>query len=552
MPHAEDRVDAPSAAYREMWKDWELIRDLRGGTRAMREAGQRWLPLEPKEQPSSHQLRLDRAILFGGLNDAIRKLVAKPYSKPITVKGEETLPEPLQPMVSRPTVDREQDLTDLGRTAFADAITWGLTHVLVDSPPQPEAGFSRGEQREQDIRPHVTPISPLDLIGWKTRRTAAGSEELQEIRYVRMVTESTGRFSERRVKHVRVMTAPTTVQLQTDDDGGFIEIEMPGTFEVWRIDPDTNDEQLIDGGLHTFPGIPLVTLYTGRTGFMTAKPPLLDLAWLNLAHWQTTADKRNALRVALYSLIHESGVTTNEKDEALLIGPTTLVRRQDPRSKMSFVNSDGRNIQAGTDEQRALEGHMQILGMMPMFSKSGDQTATGRAIDEGQSISDVLCWVRTEEAFIREIYGTALRWVDPEAELSEEFQIDVFSDFGIGLRASEEVQNLISLGVAGKITDRLLLVEMKRRAVLSEDVDVDDELAALAEQTSGLKDMGGAVLTTGETNEHAHTYTAGDTQTGAMDGHVHQINPDGSIAESGDSKHTHTADPKAADAGPEG
>ena len=44
-----DTVATPNAAWHAMAQDRQLIHDLMGGTRAMRRAGERWLPREPGE-----------------------------------------------------------------------------------------------------------------------------------------------------------------------------------------------------------------------------------------------------------------------------------------------------------------------------------------------------------------------------------------------------------------------------------------------------------------------------------------------------------------------
>ena len=42
-------VSTPSSTYNSMIDKWEMIHDLLGGTFAMREARDRWLPKESKE-----------------------------------------------------------------------------------------------------------------------------------------------------------------------------------------------------------------------------------------------------------------------------------------------------------------------------------------------------------------------------------------------------------------------------------------------------------------------------------------------------------------------
>ncbi len=78
-------VATPSIDYDQMSDKWELINDLLGGTKAMHEAGEKWLPIEAAESSSAYDARLSRSILFNGLRDTINKLKNRPFTHSITV-----------------------------------------------------------------------------------------------------------------------------------------------------------------------------------------------------------------------------------------------------------------------------------------------------------------------------------------------------------------------------------------------------------------------------------------------------------------------------------
>src|SRR5262245_26619535 len=94
---AGDNVDTLSCAYARMAKAWELIDALLGGTDAMRLGATKWLPKESRESDTAYGCRLKRSFLFNGLKEAIEKIAAKPFCKPVTVR-EDDLPEQLLPI----------------------------------------------------------------------------------------------------------------------------------------------------------------------------------------------------------------------------------------------------------------------------------------------------------------------------------------------------------------------------------------------------------------------------------------------------------------------
>ena len=68
-----------------------------------------------------------------------------------------------------------------------------------------------------------------------------------------------------------------------------------GNFEVGSSDKDYRQ---VESGNFSLGEIPLVTIYSGKTENLVSKPPLLDIAYLNLAHFQRQADLIHSLHVA--------------------------------------------------------------------------------------------------------------------------------------------------------------------------------------------------------------------------------------------------------------
>src|SRR5690606_17726562 len=89
-----------------------------------------------------------------------------------------------------------------------------------------------------------------------------------------------------------------------------IRVLVPGAWATFR-EQDVEGKKawvLHDKGATSLKHIPLSTLYTERTGYMTAKPPLLELAYLNVKHWQSQSDQDNILHVARVPMLAITGI----------------------------------------------------------------------------------------------------------------------------------------------------------------------------------------------------------------------------------------------------
>jgi hypothetical protein len=448
-------VSTPSLAYNEMASPWNMIHALLGSTQAMRDAGETYLPIEPKEERGRYELRRDRSFLYGALSNTIDKVVSKPFSKPTATRGE--LSEDLA--IIEDDVDREgKDLTQFARECFRDMATYGKTHILVDHPTVGE-NITLEEQRKLDLRPIFLCISPPDLIAWTADvPPEGGKRELTSIRIQETQTEAAGPYEEEEVNYVRVITKSEWELHRQVEDGSYIRTA---------------------GGPHSLGKVALVTVYANEKKFMVSEPPLLDLAWLNVAHWQTSSDLRNLSRIAMAATLLATGFKESELD-SLIIGPNQLWKSRNPDADAKFVEHTGAAIEIGNKTVERLEEQMEVLGLQPLIARTNRSTATGKVLDESRSSSDIQSWVRSLENGLVQAYELAAEWI--KEELPEDFAVDVFSDFSLAMLSDSDIIALLKMRQQGEVTRKTLLHEAKRRGILSDAVDVEQELVDLEEE----------------------------------------------------------------------
>jgi len=465
MADKPDTVDAKNSAYEVMADYWELIQDLLGGTKAMRAAEDKWLPREPAETMGLYALRLRRSYLYNAYRDTVRRLASKPFSKPVTLQG--TLPDRLSAIEE--DVDRTgRDLTQFARDVFTACVNYGLTHILVDYSRVPK-GASVADEKSLSARPTFVHVPPPQLYGWRVRREEGlGTPALSQVRIYEQRVEDVGNYLDKTVEIIRVYTETT--------------------WELWRKEPGEEEYVLFDEGDHTFGRVPLLTCYTNKLGYMTGLPPLEDLAWLNLAHWQSMSDQRSLLRLARVGILFAAGFTAEEMEKPIVVGPTRTVRSSNPDAKLEYVEHTGSAIGLGEEDLRRLEERMEVLGLQPLIQRTGGITATARALDESRTQTDVQMWIRSVEQVLLQCYKLAAEWA--KVKLPGDFKVDIFSDFGITTKVVDDVKALIQMRARGDITHETFLREVKRRGLLTDTLDVDEEIAATQNEGPALALVG--------------------------------------------------------------
>lgn len=482
MPHIAlnyDAIDTPSVEYARMYDDWEPIHDLLGGTPGMRDAGERWLPREPHEKHANYLIRLRRSTLYNVYKHTVRTITSRPFERPISLDG---IPDSRDHVLNR--VAGDVDLQGTALNAFAKAVfragvTYGLTHLLVDHTRTPE-GVSAAEEDALRPRPYVRHATPPQVIGWEVEPDETGRPRLAEIRVRDVTTERVGRWGSRHAHWIRVY--------------------RPGSYEVWRGEnedsrkPTSTDYfqspeilkrrswEMVEQGPMTYvdaegrPAIPLVTIYFNSTGFMTGEPPLLDLAWLNIVHWQSSSDQRNILRFSRLAQLFFKGFSDDDMKAVSTASVNSLWSARNKDADVKYVEHTGAAIGAGEEDLRRLEDRMEVLGSQPLLEKSVDSTATGVTLNEARQTSDVLAWVESAEVGLREALAACCRWRGEEPP--EKLAVNLFSDFTI-MGRTEDFKELREMRASGDLSRRTLLTEARRRGVVAETVDVDEELARI-------------------------------------------------------------------------
>jgi hypothetical protein len=469
----KDRVDITCQAYNKMEELFDLIDDLKGGTLAMRQAGEKWLPKEPKEDAVKYNNRLNRSILYPAYEETAEDLASRPFSKPVIIQG--ALPENLAYLENN-CDEEETNIAEFAKQLFDIGLDRGLFHILIDYPriSKPNGqSLTISDEQKIGARPYFVIIKPDDLISWRTEKTSEGKIRLSQIRWKNTRTEADGTYGEKIVNEIRVMTTTT--------------------WEVW-IKGDDGKYTKTDEGNHTYPdGIPLVTGYFKKTGRLTAKPPLLGLAWMNLAHWQGYSDQKNLIRYIRFPIPFFKGVTADDIKD-ITVGPGSYIWTSNPNGDAKYLEHSGAAAGAGRLDLQDIEERMTILGLEPLFSKPGNQTATGQAIDESRSQSCIQAWVRVVEQALRQAFVMAGTWI--KTELPADFKIDIYNDFGLSLRATTDIQSLIAMRLAKELSRETFLREIKRRSLISETLDIQEEEEKIQSEgpalgTIGSNDLGG-------------------------------------------------------------
>ena len=477
-------VASPSLAWQVMSDEWTKIYTLLAGTEAMRDAGEDYLPMHAEESQGNYDDRLSSNVLFNMTSIVLNSWVGKPFAK--TIQFSDDFDKTIFTADMVDDIDLEGNaLYVFCRDWFKNGIAGALAHVLVDMPRVNLIGRTAADDLEQHVRPYFVFVAPQNLLFAHSFREN-GREMYDEIRIMESLTQVVD-WEEVQIPQVRrLVRIPIfdnfdpingTVLDSARVSTGFLGFKIK--VELWRQtdSPKSTQEawQIVEQLIMDIPEIPLVTFYADRTGFMTGKSPILDLADLNIRHWQSSSDQINVLTVARFPMLGASGMSGEEENGTkTVVGPKQILYCSDPNGKYYYVEHTGAAIMAGRMDLQDLVDQMRVYGANFTKKRTSRETATAANIDSAESTSplqDVTS--RFNDALAVAMYYVALwrgkKSMTGRAVVSTEF---TSSD-------PAELMSLEGARTRGDLARPQYLKELKRRGILDDEFDLDANEIAL-------------------------------------------------------------------------
>jgi len=404
----------------DMIKGWEIMKAVTEGTEYLRENSEAFLPLEPREDYDAYLARVNRSVFSPFTQRLIRAATGLVLRKPISLIG-----DPYWTDMFKMDVDGcGSDLDEYARRLLMCSLIYGQSHILVDYPA-PSGARSLAEERAQDRRPYWIEIDPNNIYGWRLDRES-NYGNLVQVRIAEKAVLPDGEFGEKIYDQMRVIEPgryrvfrkkETVEDLYEDDGGGYAgDMSSPA---------GAKDYELAESGSFSLGEIPLVTVYSGKVENLVSKPPLLDIAYLNLAHFQRQADLIHSLHVASQPMLVMEGYDDQTKDLAVSVNYAMATQ---PGNKIYYVEPASSAFDAQSAEIKELQMQMATLGISTLSQqKFVAESADARRLDRVDTNS-MLAMVSMElEQKLQKAFNLSAEYVGiepPEVKISRDFDIE--------------------------------------------------------------------------------------------------------------------------------
>jgi hypothetical protein len=319
-------------------------------------------------------------------------------------------------------------------------LRYGHCGCLVDAPSlETEAG-----------RPYWTTYTPRDIIGWRTEKKE-GRDELVQLRLAEQVLVNDGLYGVKEVQQIRVLT--------------------PGGFEIHRKKKDKSDWVIEEEGTTSLDYIPFSVAYANKVGYMESRPPMNDIAELNLKHYQIQSDYDNILHISAVPMLSIFGMPPS--DSEISAGPGEAFAMP-AEARIEYIEPGGSSFSAQQDRLKEIASQINELGLAAILGqKIAAETATSKAIDRSQSDATLLYIAQQ----VQDLIDNSLRFHADYLGV-ESGSCYVNRDFLATRLEPQEIGSLLQLYTAGTISKETLLKMLSQGEVLPDEFDIEEELEA--------------------------------------------------------------------------
>jgi hypothetical protein len=440
------KVNDPNTVWYAQEPHWILIEDLLQGTYGMRRKHRRYLPQEPRELDESYDNRLARSVCPPYYARLERMLAGMLTRKPVRLNDtSDTIREQL--------FDVNLMGDDLNVWTYETArkmVRYGHIGTLVDAPS--DGG-----------RPYWVTYTPRQILGWRSE-LQDGQQKLTQLRLLESTIVPDGEYGEKAVEQIRVLT--------------------PGEYQLHQKD-DQGDFKIIDEGRTSLSDIPFSVAYANRHGYLESRPPLEDIAELNLKTYQVQSDLDNILHVSCVPMLAFYGFPSAA--EEVSAGPGEAIAfPADGRAE--YIEPGGSSFDYQFRRLEQLAGQINELGLSAVLGqKLSAETAEAKRIDRSQGDSTMMVIAQNVQDMIDNSLQFHAQFLGQNEAAGS---CHVNRDF-IGARLDpQEIQSMLQLYTAGTITQETLLQQLADGEVLGDDFNVEEELEATANAGMDLQPIG--------------------------------------------------------------
>jgi len=459
-------VDTTHHEYDDRQGAWKKMRDVVAGEDTVKNCGSEYLPRLGGQDEDGYRAYKMRASFYNATSRTIDGLSGMVFRKPPQVD------------VVGPLEDFRDDVTlsDVPLHAFAEQVveevlTTARCGGLVDYPRVEDRGLTRAQAERMNLRPFWTLYKAEDILNWRVG-LIGNRTQLTQVRLHETVEEpGDDEFTDEQIEQIRVLELVDGTTEDGEPTGG-----MRYQQRVFRKNEKTSE--WVQEGETIVPlmagrpldYIPFIFFGPRDTTPAACKPPLLDLAHINLSHYRTSADLEHGAHFTALPTPFCFGVAENEVPDQ--IGPEALWTSTSSEAQAGMLEYTGQGLEALEKRLDVKESQMAALGarMLEAPKKAAEAADTARIHRTGE-ISVLASTAQAVSAGLTMMLEIARDWYGAAGDV----RVTLNTDFLPTPMDPQMLTALFQMVQGGRISQQTFFENLQRGEIIAADKTYEDD-----------------------------------------------------------------------------
>ena len=437
---------------------WQLMRDALAGEVAK----EKYVPKLSDQEAEEYSAYVGRAEFYNATARTQVALTGLLFAKP--PKAE--LPEALKTIAENVSLD-DDTLEALAKNIADECLSVGRCGVLVDLPSVEKADYSKLEAERRNLRAYATLNKAENIINWQTTKIN-GSNVTSLVVLAETYAEPTqDEFVDKIKTRYRVL----------DLHGGYYRQRVfsetkAGNFEVVsEIYPSANERKL--------EYLPFTFFNVNDLKTAVEKPPLLDLAKVNISHFRSEVDLEHGTHFTALPTPYVTGYQ-GETEGKLKIGSTAVWAINSPDAKVGFLEFSGAGLSTLENRIAVKEKRMSILGARLLLDekKTAEATETLQMRKSGENAVLTSVAATISEGIVSFLKDIAFF----ENIASENLIYEINTDYNLTMIEPQLLAQIIAGIQSGDIPNEVLYDALLKGELMPETIQSYEDYQAKLEQ----------------------------------------------------------------------
>lgn len=490
------------------WRpDWQKLRDVIAGSREIKRKTELYLRRMPGQDDAAYARYLERAVYYNMTAQTQTGMLGQVFRRDPVIKG---LPPKFKDTVVAGFAKDGSGHVNFTKTVMSEALAMGRYGVLVDIDSQPAQlakSFAVGYATENILDWTVEDVNGSYQLTrvllreferkvsnaanqqnpWIGARNPSSPRGRAQTASVQTAATSRAGRQQGFVKSSQYIEAYTYTTIyrelllvQDEDTGNWTYIQ-----NVYEEDPQTSPRQTFTPNVRgtNLNFIPFMFFGASSNGADVEKPPLLDIADLNISHYRTYADLEHG-RIYTALPVYYAPTKDDEGAGEYHIGPDMVWETPADSPPPGIIEFHGTGLRALETALNTKEQQIAAIGGRLMAGAKSSESPNQTILREANEQSLLLNAITATDAGMREVVRWWLMWRDvPLAQSgATRYLINrAFLSSPVGARELRAMQMMYDDGV---VPVEIFYTYLLKAEVLDADVSEEDFVSMLENPNS--------------------------------------------------------------------